>query len=421
MSSYHYSTVHTWESVRSGRGMDWSRQPDVFKEYPQKFPTVSLAELPELRQFLYHSCGLTAHKEYPGGTYSLRANPSAGALYPCELYLQARGVSGLTNGIYHVEPASQNLRLLHSLSEQEGIEGYCSQNRQQEGLVLLVTAIYYRSSWKYGHRAFRYCLLDSGHLLGAIEAAASCAGISCSFHTCFDRQRVQKDFGFKGEELPMAMVFCGDRKEKTTIPPAMQIPYVNGSGFFVEDTVIEKTFQEVQTPSLTQPGLAGDPYAADTDLLSQAIVKRRSIRSFTAQTIESRQYQAVLRAANSGMGIDCDTLLDLFIVVHRVEGMTPGLYLGDTCLRSGNFSTMAGYLCLEQVLGADSAATLFLVSNADHYLPIMLKAGFIGQRIYLAAILQGLGCSGIGAFYDREVADFLDTNGMILYAMAFGR
>ena len=166
MDAYHKQTIHTWESVRSGRGMDWSLQPKVFKQYPQAFATVSLDKLPDLRDFLHRSCGLTAKKVYPGGSYALRANPSAGALYPCELYLQARGVFGLVDGIYHFEPFSRKIRLLHPLSWGEGIEGYGERVEMIEGLVFLVTAIYYRSSWKYGHRALRYGLLDSGHLLG---------------------------------------------------------------------------------------------------------------------------------------------------------------------------------------------------------------------------------------------------------------
>lgn len=72
-------------------------------------------------------------------------------------------------------------------------------------------------------------------------------------------------------------------------------------------------------------------------------------------------------------------------------------------------------------LGADSAATLFLTGRSGNYRPLMLKAGIVGQRIYLAATALGLGCSGIGAFYDEELNDFLACDDMILYALAFGR
>jgi len=75
---------------------------------------------------------------------------------------------------------------------------------------------------------------------------------------------------------------------------------------------------------------------------------------------------------------------------------------------------------LEQTLGSDSGVTFFLSSKDDNYLALMRKAGIIGQRIYLAATLQGIGCSGIGAFYDNETADFLHTDEMIIYGLTVG-
>jgi nitroreductase len=45
----------------------------------------------------------------------------------------------------------------------------------------------------------------------------------------------------------------------------------------------------------------------------------------------------------------------------------------------------------------------------------------IGQRLYLAAEAQEIGASGIGAYYDREVQEFLGTEEKVLYAFAIGR
>ncbi len=422
MDAYYRQTIHTWQSVRSGRGMDWDLQPKVFKYYPHEFAPVPLDQLPALHDFLQYSCGLTAKKVYPGGTYSLRANPSAGALYPCELYLQARGLSGLTGGIYHFEPSSGNLRLLHTLAAEEGIEGYYNSADTAYDLVLLISAIYYRSSWKYGSRALRYCLLDSGHFMGAVEAAAWIQGRSCSLVTRFDRKQVQDDFGFENQELPMVMVTCGEGRGQQVVRPDMNLPFISGSGSFVGDPVIESAFQEMGESSECRPGTAGTPYTAGPNDLAEAVLHRRSIRSFTGKPITVDEFEKVLHAAAAGLAIDCDEPLRLFVVVNRVEGMEPGLYSGDGhCRRSGDFSQLAGYLCLEQALGSESAATVFLVGDCRNYLPLMLKAGLIGQRIYLASTLLGLGCSGIGAFYDQEVADFLETDDPVLYALAFGR
>ncbi len=171
---YHRQTEHTWESVRQGsggNGLDWSCQPQVFKSYPEPFVEVSLEELPELKEFLFLSCGLSAKKVYPGGTSYLRVNPSAGALYPCELYLQARDVAGLKDGIYHVMIKQPSLRLLYPLPDNEGIEGWCSNRQRVSGLVLLVTSLYYRSAWKYRSRAFRFLVptLEHGNQWGMLD------------------------------------------------------------------------------------------------------------------------------------------------------------------------------------------------------------------------------------------------------------
>lgn len=403
--------------------MDWKLQPEVFKHYPPEFISVSLEKHPELRDFLYLCCGITARKQYPSGSYSLRVNPSAGALYPCELYLQARRVQGLTDGIYHVEPSTLNLRRLHVLSLDEGIEAYSDkQDNMLEGLTLLVTAIYYRSSWKYGSRALRYCLLDSGHMLGAIEAAASCFDYPCSFVTCFNRRQLQADFGFKDQEMPMVMVNCGRRQATRAVRPEIQLPFISGSGSFVRDSVIETAFNEICNFTPGKTGNGGTPYnTMAPDLLSSTIIQRRSIRSFRRNFIDHYQYRTVLDTAAAGLDIDCEEPLTMFGVVHRVEGVEPGIYTDDHCLRSGDFSDFAGYLCLEQALGAESAVTLFLTGGSGNYLPLMLKAGVIGHRVYLSSVAVGLGCSGIGAFYDREAADFLGIDSDILYALAFGR
>lgn len=421
MNTYHQSTVHTWQSVRTGTGLDWSLQPEVFKIYPQEYAAFPWGNLQALQEFLELSCGLTSEKKYPGGSYFLRTNPSAGALYPCELYLQARKVPGLRDGIYHVEPQNRQIRLLYALGEDEGMEGYWPQPGCVDGLIFLLSAIYYRSSWKYGHRALRYCLLDAGHLLGGIEAAACCQHRRCQMITRFKRQQVQTDFGFCTKELPLAMVACGELERKTVSRPAMHLPFVNGSGSFVQDSSIEKAFTTI-CDGPDSPD-AGSPFSwpVEAAVLSAAIRQRRSIRSFSGRLIRQAEYNAVRTAALEASAMDCDETIDLYSVVHRVDGMESGIYLHDDCLRTGDFSTMAGYLCLEQALGADSGATLFLVSNSEKYLPSMLKAGLIGQRIYLAAGLMKMGCSGIGAFYDLEVAAFLETNGMVLYALAIGR
>jgi hypothetical protein len=72
-------------------------------------------------------------------------------------------------------------------------------------------------------------------------------------------------------------------------------------------------------------------------------------------------------------------------------------------------------------LAAKGAVTFFLTSKATNYQALYQKAGIIGHRLYVASNYLGIGCSGIGAYYDDEVNAFLGNDEMVLYALAIGR
>jgi SagB-type dehydrogenase family enzyme len=52
----------------------------------------------------------------------------------------------------------------------------------------------------------------------------------------------------------------------------------------------------------------------------------------------------------------------------------------------------------------------------------MMTAGRMGERLYLVAEALGLGCCGIGAFYDDEAAEALELNheSRLVYLVAVG-
>ncbi len=154
---------------------------------------------------------------------------------------------------------------------------------------------------------------------------------------------------------------------------------------------------------------------------AEAILRRRSIRQFSRRPISKEAFLQILRWAQAPVPSDCDEPVELYAVINRVEGVESGLVKEGEYLKRGDLSGKAGYLCLEQALGSESAVTFFLVSSGENYAPLYQKAGLIGHRLYLAATVQGIGASGIGAYYDDEVREFLGTEGKILYAFAIGR
>ena len=120
---YHATTKHSYKSVRTNpTRFAWEDQPSTYKNYPNNYKKSRLDIENTEDHFLYHIAGLTAKKTYPSGEYYLRINPSAGALYPNELYFQVRGVEDREDGIYHYEVSTASVTLLKSIDDQEGLE-----------------------------------------------------------------------------------------------------------------------------------------------------------------------------------------------------------------------------------------------------------------------------------------------------------
>ncbi len=420
MFYYHEATNHTFTSVRSGtHRLDWSRRPSPFKHYPDALTTIQLSETDPLHRFLYRIGGITAKKVYPGMEYYLRTVPSAGALYPTEIYFQSREVEGLEDGIWHIDVQEGALELLHRLAPDEGIEAAFEDNRAVSGLFFLFSAIYYRSSWKYRSRAFRYCLLDTGHVLGALEASAYLYDHAAYIRYHFDRTRLNDAFGFAPEEFFLTGAQVGvprlrriGRLEMRRAPAPLA---------YARDPLIEEAYRRSSKLRGCTPQRGYDPFSFSKEAFAECVMRRRSIRAFARMPIAKAAFDAIMETVRKKILSDCDEPVQIYTVVNAIEGMERGLYLENELVKRGDFRQKAGYLCLEQSLGSESAATLFLTGKSERYQPLMQKAGHLGHRLYLAADYLQIGCSGIGAYYDDEVRAFLQTEAMILYALAIGR
>ena len=105
-----------------------------------------------------------------------RPAPSAGGLYPLEVYLLAQQVEDLEDGLYHYDPYRHDLALLRTGTLVPELAELCFGQSflAQANLVVSLTAVLSRNLWKYGERAYRYSLLEAGHvgqnLLLAAEA-----------------------------------------------------------------------------------------------------------------------------------------------------------------------------------------------------------------------------------------------------------
>lgn len=421
---YHAKTKHSYNSVRTNPNyLSWEDQPSTYKSYPDSYQKVKLDLEKAEDNFLYHIAGLTAKKSYPSGEYYLRINPSAGALYPNELYLQIRGVEGKENGIYHYDVRASSLTLVKTISETEGIEPYFGYMKAMKGYLFLVSAVYYRSSWKYKTRAFRYCLLDAGHLLGCIEAAALLKQHAAEMVYQIDREKLNRMFGFEEREWFLAgcaMAVPVPEQEVGAIE--FELPYMDGSRTFEQNPLIEQAYHETVSLEGCYRERRQATFTYESKKLQETLFTRRSQRGFHEGAITKGQFHYIMDAIHQPIPSDCDEEVHIYMVINRVLDMPIGLYKDGAYLSYGDYAKRAGYLSLEQyTLSQQGAVAFFLTSKDKNYQALYQKAGIIGQRLYVSAQYLDIGCSGIGAYYDDEVNEFVGNDEMVLYAMAIGK
>jgi SagB-type dehydrogenase family enzyme len=140
----------------------------------------SALTLGELGQVLTLVYGTTGSAELGGGVRQpLRATPSAGGLYSCDLYLLVDRVEGVDPGVYYFQPMRRALQLVRSdrsLAEVARQTGY--QERVSRAAVLVVyVGAFRRNQWKYHERGYRAVLLDCGHVGQSVVTAAGAVSL----------------------------------------------------------------------------------------------------------------------------------------------------------------------------------------------------------------------------------------------------
>jgi len=188
-----------------GRKLDWEAKPDLYKEYPQaqkiKLPafeparTISLDKTLRQRksirnfqdrpiskgQLAYLLWASTGIQRVEDG-YEFRTAPSAGALYPIETYVVANNIKSLEPGVYHYAIRPHQLEQLEQRDFRRRIAGAALEQGMcaTAAAVFIWTALFERSKWKYGQRAYRYIYLDAGHIAENLALAA----VSLNIGTC---------------------------------------------------------------------------------------------------------------------------------------------------------------------------------------------------------------------------------------------
>lgn len=117
-----------------------------------------------LAQLLDAGCGLNGVREVDSQLYEARNSPSAGGLYPLEMFVSTQAVAGLVNGLYHYEPRGHGLHWVNDAVPTDFIEPLLRQDYIVNANALFVfTSVFMRSMCKYGARGYRFALLEAGH------------------------------------------------------------------------------------------------------------------------------------------------------------------------------------------------------------------------------------------------------------------
>ena len=455
-----------------------------------------------LSRFFEFALALSAWKKAGESEWALRSNPSSGNLHPTEGYIVLRQVEGLdlASGLYHYAPKE------HGLERRAEFRADLVQRLLAPfppgAFFFGLTSIHWREAWKYGERAFRYCNHDVGHALGSARIAAATLGWNMVLLDGMDQYAVAKllgtdrkeDFGEAEPEHPDCLVVVWPsenvtreasfvNRERPAMPLFIDMAMVeelvgatwhgkanrlsreHGVHWDLIDEVAQASWKTQADPITVPLVRSSGNYPThplrltpDRSSAGQIIRQRRSAVAFDGKTSIStgtffHMMQRVMPRAECPllerpMPWDVwphDPAIHLLIFVHRVDGLTPGLYvlvrdrrklsfiqqamssglnwtvapgspdgLPLYWLLEGDARTLAVQLSCHQDIAGDSAFSFGMVAEFEGglrersgwwYPRLFWEAGLLGQILYLEAEAAGVRATGIGCFFDDPVHD----------------
>ena len=480
---YHRSTKHHLHQFAPSPGrMEWETQPVPFRLF-NKAPLVQLPLLSSdpghsadclftgkegvacditfvnIAGLLELSLGLSCWKEAQGSRWALRMNPSSGNLHPTEAYLLLPDLDELDSGVFHYAPYTHALEQRLSLSRVQVGDGF----------LLGFTSIFWRESWKYGERAFRYCNLDLGHALAAVRFAANlfgwqmkiCAVTDDQIETLLGLDRTQ--WHEHEAEHPDLLCWIGKgtpvtTPEQTLINEAAALPLQGIPNKLSPDHRIWNKITEVADATVcskerTIPVCQSSPLQQTKhNQTGAAIIRQRRSAVDTDRTkskLGGEQFRELLNALlpkHQEAPFDvslAESRVHLVFFVHNVTDFQPGMYiqirntnhlheLSETfrqdflwekvpqtpslyLLQKGTFRREAALLSCGQEICGNGAVTVAMLARFEEevsetpsrYKELFWEAGMVGQTLYLQAEMSGQRGTGIGCYFDDPVHEFL--------------
>ncbi len=470
--------------------------------------------LSALSRFFEFALALSAWKKAGDSEWALRMNPSSGNLHPTEGYVVLPELVGLDlkPGLYHYAPKEHGLEFRAEFSVE--LIARLLAPFPVGAFLFGLTSIHWREAWKYGERAFRYCNHDVGHAIGTARIAAATLGWQMTLLDAVDQNTVAlllgtnrtDDFADVEAEHPDCLAVLwpvrdvkGEtldvkREEGSEIPLFLDATIVkeladgtwhgkanrlsgeHGVHWDIIDEVADaswKTQADNRTIALAAGSVSASPTLHASRATSNAgtiIRQRRSAVAFDGKTAISsatffHMMQRVLPRPDRPqlerpMPWDVwpyDPAIHLVIFVHRVDGLTPGLYVlvRDTkklafvqqsmnpeltwtiapgCpdglplyrLFEGDARKLAVQVSCQQDIAGDSAFSFGMLAEFEGtlrergawwYPRMFWESGLLGQVLYLEAEAAGVRATGIGCFFDDPVHEIVGIKNLTLQSL----
>jgi SagB-type dehydrogenase family enzyme len=462
---YHELTKYHPETIDRLGGVHWAEQPEPFKDAPSgrrvdlvphlqaalrdiatppdpRFPWLRDEALPALAALLHGTLGLTARLSTGGEggpDHFLRAAPSAGGLYPTEVYVAVRNFPDLPAGIYHYHSLRNALipvwegdffaDLKHHFLDQPAVaECNC---------LVLFTGIYGRSAWRYKERAYRRILLDTGHAAANLLEMGEALGLDAVMLGGFYDEGIEELlFLGRKEEFPLlgvalgiagSLLAVGGQRPGPLPEEAVQRAEM-GDPMQVQQNACERIAPEDPLRAAVPSGPAMSFDTAGYNPQS-VILHRRSTRRFNGGSITRRDAEDMLRFAFRSTGAQRESplltrdVIGFHLVAFAVEGLPSGVYALDpetlalTLRREGDFRGDLHAVSLGQDIAADCAFALVYTADMERLVSVYgdrgyryacMDCGLIGERVQLWAVHRELGSSGIGGYYDDLANELLE-------------
>lgn len=394
---YHQASKHNFKAYAPGpRHLDIPIKPDPFLNYygtqllvldkwseeqieAEIFPAYEQAFSPEklkpselnkenISRLFFDSFAISAWKKAGGTKWPLRVNPSSGNLHPTEVYLLSDHVQGLLKSpsVCHYAPLAHALELRAEFSPETWellSSGF------PEGTVFVgLTSIYWRVSWKYGLRTFRYANHDIGHAIAALTFAAAGLGWKTSLLADMSSEELAELLGMSGREGPekeepaclLAVYPAGETCTAGKVLSTAISAFKNISWEGVPNTLSPR---QVEWPGIEKAASASKK--GETDYLEKKqelkpgiqAVSHLTVKDYKARSdLEMPPLRRVIRGRRSAIEMDNSAYMEketfyeilqktlpennpifntlafgpfthLLLFVNRVKDLLPGLYI----------------------------------------------------------------------------------------------